>query len=66
MSLHIMIESLKTSHKISTSFHKFPRNSGRKQKKLKLKLPSNFSKKNIQIVKLRKRVPFELDFENTL
>ena len=53
VSVHIMIEGLKTSHKIGRSFHKFSCKSGAKWKNWTLNWNSheNFEK-NIQIVKL--------------
>ena len=62
-----MIERLEISHKIGTSFHKFSRKSGGKWKKWTLNWNGHeIFEKKIQIVKLRKRVQFELYFENLL
>ena len=66
-SVHIRIGTLKISHKIVSSFHSFSRKSGGKLKKWSLNWNGHkIFGKNIQSVKLRKCVQFEMDFENML
>ena len=67
MNVHIIIEHLKISSKISRSFHKLSRKTDGKWKKWTLNLkPHQIFEQNIQTVALRQRVQYELAFESIL